>query len=111
MKPETVNAYEVGYKYQAGALSFDASTFYYDYKDLQVSTYFGTTAEISNAASSKIYGVDLQLRYKFVNGFQVSLGSTPTKAQYKSSHKRTHLRELRRGLRRILCGSAGERHR
>ena len=84
VKPETVNAYEVGYKYQGGALSFDAATFYYDYKDLQVSTYFGTTAEISNAASSRIYGVDLQTRYKFPNGFQINLGGAYTKAEYVS---------------------------
>ena len=82
VKPETVDAYELGYKFEGGPLSFDASTFYYSYKDLQVSTYFGTEALINNAASSRIYGVDLQSRYKFPIGLQLNVGGAYTKAEY-----------------------------
>ena len=35
-KPETIDAYEVGYKYAGHELSFDLSSYYYDYKDLQI---------------------------------------------------------------------------
>lgn len=82
VKPETVDAYELGYKYEAGPVAVDGAVFKYNYKDLQVSSYFGDSAEISNAASSRIYGVDLQTRYKFPIGIAVNLGGAYTKAEY-----------------------------
>ncbi|MDR2856865.1 MAG: TonB-dependent receptor, partial [Novosphingobium sp.] len=39
VKPETINAWEVGFKYDDRRLSLDLSAFYYDYKNLQVSLF------------------------------------------------------------------------
>ena len=37
VSPETIDAYEVGYKYASRGLSFDLASYYYDYKDLRYS--------------------------------------------------------------------------
>jgi iron complex outermembrane receptor protein len=42
-------------------VQFNASVFYYDYKDMQVSSFNGTQALTVNAAASTIYGGDFQL--------------------------------------------------
>jgi iron complex outermembrane recepter protein len=63
VKPEVLDAYEVGIKskFFDRKLQVDAALFYYNYKDLQVSSVVATTAaitELQNAASAHIYGLD-----------------------------------------------------
>ena len=84
VKPEKINAYEVGYKYQDRAFSADLAGFYYDYKNLQVSSYQDGAAQIRNAASSEIYGLEAQLRYKVGSAFTIYGGAAWTHARYKS---------------------------
>lgn len=84
VKPEKINAYEVGYKYETRAFQVDLAGFYYDYKNLQVSSYQDGTAQIRNAASSEIYGAELQLRYKASDAFNIYGGAAYTHARYKS---------------------------
>jgi len=84
VKPETVNAYEVGFKYNDRKLSLDLSAFYYDYKNLQVSLFLNSQANIINAAASKIYGIDGAIRYDLFDGFQLSAGGSWTHARYKN---------------------------
>ncbi|RZJ98385.1 MAG: TonB-dependent receptor [Novosphingobium sp.] len=83
VKPETINAYEVGFKYDDRKLSLDLSAFYYDYKNLQVSLFLASQANIINAAQSKIYGLDGSIRYELFDGFQLSAGGSWTHARYK----------------------------
>jgi iron complex outermembrane recepter protein len=82
IKPEKINAYEIGYKHSGGGLSVELSGFYYDYKNLQVSVYLAGRANILNAATSKIYGLDGQLSYRLDNGLQFNLGAAWTHARY-----------------------------
>ncbi len=82
--PEKINAYEVGYKYEDRAFSADLAGFYYDYKNLQVSSYQNGAAQIRNAASSRIYGAEAQLRYRFSSAFNVFGGVAWTHARYTS---------------------------
>ncbi|TCM14608.1 iron complex outermembrane receptor protein [Novosphingobium sp. PhB165] len=84
VKPEKINAFEVGYKYDDRVFSADLAGFYYDYKNLQVSSYQNGTAQIRNAASSEIYGLEAQLRYKVSSAFSVQAGASWTHARYKS---------------------------
>ncbi|TCM20782.1 iron complex outermembrane receptor protein [Novosphingobium sp. PhB165] len=83
VKPETINAYELGYKYAKGWLSADLSGFYYDYKNLQVSSFQAGTARITNAASSEIYGLEGQVSGHVTSDFTVSAGVAWTHARYK----------------------------
>jgi iron complex outermembrane receptor protein len=84
VKPEKINAYEVGYKYGDRALSVDLAGYYYDYKNLQVSSYQNGAAQIRNAASSEIYGLEAQARYKLSQAFTLTGGVAWTHARYKS---------------------------
>jgi len=83
VKPEKIDAYEVGFKYDNRKLSFESAFFYYDYRNLQISLYDGFAAIIANAASSKVYGIDGQLRYSLSDSFSVNLGGTWLHARYK----------------------------
>ena len=83
VKPETINAYEVGYKYAQNGITAELSGFYYDYKNLQVSSFQAGTARITNAASSEIYGIEGQVSARVTSDFTVSAGAAWTHARYK----------------------------
>ncbi|WP_404477069.1 TonB-dependent receptor [Novosphingobium sp. BL-52-GroH] len=84
VKPEKINAFEVGYKFDNRTLQVDLAGFYYDYKNLQVSSYQDGAAQIRNAASSEIYGLEAQLRYAVSRDFNINGGVAWTHARYKS---------------------------
>lgn len=79
---EHISAFEVGYKYVAGGLSFDASAFYYKYDDLQVASYIGTQSLLTNAADSRVYGVEAQLSYQVSPNFSFNLAGAYLDAKY-----------------------------
>lgn len=81
IQPEKINAYEVGYKYSDRKLNIELAGFYYDYKNLQVSVYRQGRASILNAASSRIYGLDGQISYRF-GDLSVNAGAAWTHARY-----------------------------
>ncbi|QIG81926.1 TonB-dependent receptor [Sphingosinithalassobacter tenebrarum] len=84
VEPEEIDAFEVGYKYGDRSFSLDLSGYYYDYKNLQVSSYQNGAAQIRNAASSEIYGIEGQVRYRVSQAFSVNMGAAWTHARYKS---------------------------
>jgi iron complex outermembrane receptor protein len=84
IKPEHIDAFEVGYKFDNRRFSADLAGFYYDYKNLQVSSFQNGAAQIRNAASSEIYGIEGQLRYRVSDAFNVYGGAAWTHARYKS---------------------------
>ncbi len=84
VKPEKINAFEVGYKFDNRVFQADLAGFYYDYKNLQVSSYQDGAAQIRNAASSEIYGLEAQLRYAVSEAFNINGGVAWTHARYKS---------------------------
>lgn len=83
VQAENMTAYEIGYKYARRALSVDLSAYYYDYKDLQVSSYTGTASIINNAATADIRGVDSEVRYEVLTGFEVIVGASYLDAKFK----------------------------
>lgn len=84
VKPESINAFEAGYKIENNVFSIDLAGYYYDYKNLQVSSFQSGAAQIRNAASSEIYGVEGQFRYRLTKAFTVTGGAAWTHARYKS---------------------------
>jgi iron complex outermembrane receptor protein len=84
IKPEDINAFELGYKFNNSRLSFEVSGFYYDYKNLQVSEFLGNAqAFILNAAKSELYGIDGEVHYKFGSHVQLNAGAAWTHGRYK----------------------------
>jgi len=83
IKPETVDAYEVGYKFETHGFSNELAAYYYNYKNLQVSEFLGNAqAYIVNAAQSKIWGFDEQLNYEFNQYAQLNANAAYTHARY-----------------------------
>ena len=83
VKPEKINAYEVGYKFDNRNLAIDLAGYYYDYKNLQVSSFQDGAAQLRNAASSEIYGIEAQLRYRVDSHLSITAGAAWTHARYK----------------------------
>jgi iron complex outermembrane receptor protein len=87
VRPEKITAYEVGYKTARRVFRFDVSAYYYDYKDLQVSTVFigalGTQQSITtNAATAKIYGGEAQIMAQPLPALNITAGLGYTHARY-----------------------------
>jgi len=82
--PETITSYEVGYKYVASGLSLDLSAYHYDYKDLQVASYDNTRSIVTNAADSRVNGLEGQVSYQFSSDFEVNAGAAYLDAEYES---------------------------
>lgn len=82
LQPETIRAYEVGYKLSAGVFQFETSAFHYDYDDLQVSTFKGFSAVDTNAARSTIYGGDAHLAAQVHRYLTFNLGVAYAHAVY-----------------------------
>jgi iron complex outermembrane receptor protein len=85
VEPETVNAYEVGYKMENHRFSNDVAAYYYDYKNLQVSEYLGAAeAFIVNAPRSRIYGLEDSFHFNVNEHYQLFSGVSWTRARYVS---------------------------
>ena len=85
IKPESVDAFEVGYKYAGHGFSFETAAYYYNYKNLQVSEYLGQAlAYITNAAKSQIYGLEASAHYDLTHHISVDVGGSWNHARYKT---------------------------
>jgi len=88
-RPETVDAFEVGFKSEllGRRLMLNGAAYYNDYKDLQVPvTTPGNNTQISiNAARARISGLELEARFRATENLTLSAaGSTFLKREYKS---------------------------
>jgi len=85
-KPETITAYELGYKgrFLDRRLLFDASAFYYDYDNLQIAEVIGLEALTQNAAAARIEGLELESDYTPDNHFIFNASLTLLDAKYVS---------------------------
>ncbi|WP_230291375.1 TonB-dependent receptor [Croceicoccus sp. Ery5] len=83
ISPEDVDAFELGFKTDNGALSFEAAAFYYDYKNLQVSLFTDDgRAAIINAAQSEIYGLEGAVALDLGSGFSFNAGGAYVHGRY-----------------------------
>lgn len=101
--PETITSYELGYKYATRGFSLDLSAYHYDYKDLQVASYDNTKSIITNAADSRVNGLEGQISYEFPNNFQVSAGAAYLDAEYEKFETSPYFVQC---LDLVACGPA-----
>ncbi len=87
-KPETLYAYEVGFKSDpARQLRFNGSAFYYDYRDQQVlgaiiDPDVGAIGRITNAPKSKIYGGEIELDFAPTSRLRITQSLGYKKGEY-----------------------------
>lgn len=69
---ETIKSFEVGAKsdWMDGRLRINGSIFFYDYEDLQVTTFFNSLTLVSNAATAEVFGIDLELVARPTDDFE-----------------------------------------
>lgn len=80
--PEHIDAYEIGFKGSNGRARYELAGFYYDYQDLQVASYIGTSAIINNAANSEVYGLEGQLSAALTDRFDITVAAMWLDASY-----------------------------
>lgn len=90
IKPEQIDAFEVGFKTAGDYARFDVAVFYYDYTDLQVGitapnpvcSTCGVVILISNAKGAEVYGLDTQVTFTPVDHLTVRAGAAYLHARY-----------------------------
>ena len=86
LDPETVSAYEIGYKggNADGSLRYAITGFYYDYQDLQIS-FVDASSVVStiNAAEAENYGAEFELTAGLGGGWTLDFYGTYLSAEYQ----------------------------
>jgi iron complex outermembrane recepter protein len=85
-KPEFLNAYELGLKSDllGERLRINASTYLYNFQDLQVQQQLITGTLQTNAAAAKYYGVDLDVTAVVTSAFSIQASMNAEDAYYVS---------------------------
>ena len=86
LDPEELTAYETGVKTQLfdGHVQFNASAFYYDYKDLQQSVLDGSSIVEINAGKAEIKGVDVDMNFVPIHNLWLQAAVSYLDAKYTS---------------------------
>ncbi|HEX7872311.1 MAG TPA: TonB-dependent receptor [Sphingobium sp.] len=84
VKPETIDAFEVGFKTASSMLRLNASAFYYSYRDLQIASYVNSSSLLQNAANSRIWGGDIDAVYYATPHLQLKAAAAYTHATFSS---------------------------
>jgi iron complex outermembrane receptor protein len=85
-EPEFIKSYEVGVKsdWLDRRLRVNAAAFWYDYSDLQVTSFFQSLTLVSNAADSTVKGIDLEVLANPAPGLDVGFSLSWLDATYDS---------------------------
>jgi len=85
VRPETLTAYEAGYKASGSRFNFSVAAFYYDYKDLQFqNTIVGIGSVVTNAGNARSFGGEFSVTYAVNENLTLDLSGAYTNAKYTS---------------------------
>ena len=86
IKPEEVDAYEIGLKTDLldRHLRVNVAAYLYDYTNLQQQVYINNSVTTINAAAARVKGVDVDIVARPVRGLTLSLSGTYLDTNYKS---------------------------
>ena len=84
LKPENIDAYEIGFKSELldRKVRFNMAAFLYNYTNLQQQTYDNNVLVSLNAGAARTKGVDLELRYQPSNNFSIGFSAAYLDARY-----------------------------
>jgi iron complex outermembrane receptor protein len=89
VSPENVKAYEAGFKHQQDRFQFSGSAYYYDYSNLQVTSYVllpgssTLSSLLQNAAQAHIYGAEGDTTYRITDNLTAHVAGAYTHGRYK----------------------------
>ncbi|MFA5632765.1 MAG: TonB-dependent receptor, partial [Porticoccaceae bacterium] len=84
VKPELVDAYEIGFKSDLfdRRVRFNGAFFYYDFQDLQVVIARGASTDLLNAGEAEIYGFDGELEVSLSDNLTARAGLSLLETEY-----------------------------
>jgi iron complex outermembrane receptor protein len=84
VNPEVLDAYEIGLKSEwwDHRVRLNLATFYYDYKDIQVSFIGPTVVQLQNAGAARLYGVDLDFAVAATRALTIRGGLSSNDSKY-----------------------------
>jgi iron complex outermembrane receptor protein len=86
--PETIDAYEIGYKTAGHRFTFNTAAYLYNYSDIQAATLTITNgvalSNTVNAAKARIYGLEVDGTYEFSDAFNLHASFGYTHGEYTS---------------------------
>ena len=84
--PEFIWSYEAGLKMTTDRVQFNGSLFYYDYSDLQVSTFLNGTTVVENAAEATITGLELEVLTAISDRATWNIGMSLSRCRVRQFH-------------------------
>lgn len=98
--PEQIDAYEVGFKsaFNGGAIQLSGAAFYYDYTNIQVSTFQNGVTTIYNGAQARLWGAEASLGLRLSKNFDISSDLSYVNAKFQ---------DFKNGVRGILQPNGG----
>lgn len=88
VKPEKVDAFEVGLKSASRAFTYNAAAFYYDYKDTQANAALqignAIQNQLVNVPKARIYGAEADVAWRIDDHFDVRAAAAYTHSRYVS---------------------------
>lgn len=86
VKPETVDAFEVGLKSASPSLSYNAAAFYYDYQDTQANATLqvgnAVQNQLVNVPKARIYGAEADVFLRLNDNFDIRAAVAYTHSRY-----------------------------
>lgn len=84
VRPESVDAFEIGFRSYRRGVTFNAAAFYYSYDDIQVQALQPSTGltALTNAARAEIYGIEMEGQVPLDRAFTLRGGFGYTHAKY-----------------------------
>jgi iron complex outermembrane receptor protein len=82
VRPENINAYEVGFKTAQRGWAFDAAAFHYGWENIHFSRFSIAGVTIQNAAEAEIYGAEAALTISPAAGLNIRTGVAYTHGEY-----------------------------
>jgi iron complex outermembrane receptor protein len=82
--PEFIESYEIGVKsdWLDNRLRINAAAFYYDYSDLQVTSFLNSLTLVANAAKADVKGVDIDITAQPTDAFTFGASASYLDAKY-----------------------------
>lgn len=85
--PEKLDAFEIGFKHHGRVFTFDASTFFYKYKDMQFTSYTttpqGVVSALRNIGRAESYGLEVSASAELSDAFTLRVNGAYTHGEYK----------------------------
>ncbi|MET0497946.1 MAG: TonB-dependent receptor [Steroidobacteraceae bacterium] len=85
VNPEKIISYETGIKSELfdRNLRLNFAGFYYDYTDLQLTRFTGTSTQLQNAADAKVYGFEIESEASVGEGWTILAGASVLSSEYE----------------------------